>query len=118
MKKNSKKNNNYFANVETSQKTKKKFKINNSLLKAKQIPIAGIHSIFSALNNKNRKLHYLITTYTNLSKWKDTINKLKLILFSFLLHVFRVTFPTSPPTFELSPLCMKIFTLTFTESIR
>ena len=69
MKKNSKKNNNYFANVETSQKTKKKIKINNGLLKTNQIPIAGIHSIFSALNNKNRKFHYLITTNTNLSKW-------------------------------------------------
>ena len=80
MKRNSKKNNNYFANAETSQKTKKKFKINNSLLKTNQIPIAGIHSIFSALNNKNRKLHYLITTNTNLSKWKDEINKLKLKL--------------------------------------
>ena len=80
MKKNSKKDNNYFTNVETSQKTKKKFKINNTLLKTNQIPIAGIHSIFSALNNKNRKLHYLITTDTHLSKWKDEINKLKLKL--------------------------------------
>ncbi len=80
MKKKSKKNNNYFANVETSQKTKKKIKTNNSLLKTNQIQIAGIHSIFSALNNKNRKLHYLITTNTNLSKWKDEINRLKLKL--------------------------------------
>merc|ERR1711991_946852 len=70
----------YFTNVETSQKTKKKFKINNSSLEANQIPIAGIHSIFSALNNKNRKFHYLITTNTNLPKWKDEINKLKLKL--------------------------------------
>ena len=34
----------------------------------------------SALNNKNRKLHYLITTDTNVSKWKDEINKFKLKL--------------------------------------
>ena len=80
MKKISKKNNNYFVNVETSQKTNKKFKINNSLLKNNQIPIAGIHSIFSALNNKHRKLHYLITTNKNLLKWRDEINKLKLNL--------------------------------------
>ena len=47
MKKNSKKNNDDFANVEASQKTKKrKFKINSSLLKTNQIPIVGIHSIF------------------------------------------------------------------------
>ena len=80
MKKNSKKHINYFANVESSQKAKKKSKNNNSLLKNNQIPIAGIHPIFSALNNKNRKLHYLITTNTNLSKWKDQISKLKLKL--------------------------------------
>ena len=59
---------------------KKKLKINDSLLKTNQISIAGIHAIFSALNNKNRKLHYLITTSTHLSKWKDEINKLNLKL--------------------------------------
>lgn len=80
MKKNPKKNNNYFANSKTGQKTNKKFKLNDILLKTNQIPIAGIHSILSALNNKNRKLHYLITTNTYLSKWKDEINKLKLKL--------------------------------------
>ena len=80
MKRNSKKKYNYFAKAETSQKTKKKFRLNNSFLKTNQIPISGIHSIFSALKNKNRKLHYLITTNTNLPKWKDEINKLKLNL--------------------------------------
>ena len=80
MKRTSKKHKNYFANVETNQKTKKTNKFNNSFLKTNQIPIAGIHSIFSALKNKNRKLHYLITTNTNLPKWKDEINKLKLKL--------------------------------------
>ena len=46
-----------------------------SVLKTKQILIAGRHSILSALNNKNRRLHSLITTNTNFSKWKDEINK-------------------------------------------
>ena len=48
--------------------------------KNNQIPIAGRHSILSALNNKNRKLHYLITTNNNLSKWNDELNKLQLKL--------------------------------------
>ena len=81
MKRNSKKNNNYFANVNTNQKTKeKKNQYNYTLLKTNQISIAGRHSILSALNNKNRKLHYLITTNTNFSKWKDEIHQLKLKL--------------------------------------
>ncbi len=33
-------------------KKQKKFKINNGSLKTNQIPIAGIHSIFSALKKK------------------------------------------------------------------
>ena len=80
MKRNTQKKNSHFANAETGKKAKKKFKINNGLLKTNQIPIAGTHSIFSALKNKNRKFHYLITTNTNLPKWKDEINKLKLKL--------------------------------------
>ena len=82
MKKNSKKHNNYFDNVETKQRTKEKknFQFKYNLLKTNKIPIAGKHSILSAINNKNRKLHYLITTDTNLSKWKDEINKIKLKL--------------------------------------
>ena len=80
MKRNTQKKNSHFANAETGKKAKKKFKINNGLLKTNQIPIAGTHSIFSALKNKNRKFHYLITTNTNLPKWKDEINKLRLKL--------------------------------------
>ena len=80
MKRITKKKISHFANAETDQKTKKKFKINNGSLKTNQILIAGTHSIFSALRNKNRKHHYLITTNTNLPKWKDEINKLKLKL--------------------------------------
>ena len=82
MKRNSKKYNNYFDNVETNQRTKEKKKnqFNYNLLKTNQIPIAGKHSILSALNNKKRKLHYLITTDTNLSKWQYEINKIKLKL--------------------------------------
>ena len=81
MKRNSKKNNNYFANGEINKKTKeKKIFQNYSLLKTNQIPIAGKHPILSALNNKNRKLHYLITNDRNFSKWKEEINKLKLKL--------------------------------------
>ena len=85
MKRITKKKNSHFANAETGQKAKKNFKINNGSLKTNQIPIAGIHSIFSALKNKNRKFHYLITTNTNLPKWKDEINKLKLKL--SLIHI-------------------------------
>ena len=80
MKRNSKKHNNYFANVETNQKNKEKNYLSNSLLRTNQIPLVGKHSILTALNNKNRKLHYLITTNTNFSKWKKEINKLKLKL--------------------------------------
>ena len=84
MKRITQKKNGYFANAETGQKTKKKFKINNNSLEANQIPIAGIHSIFSALKNKNRKLYYLITTNINLPKWKDEINKLKKLIRYYL----------------------------------
>ena len=80
MKRNSKKKFNYFTNDELGKQTKEKNFQNYSLLKTNQIPIAGTHSIFSALKNKNRKHHYLITTNTNLPKWKDEINKLKLKL--------------------------------------
>ena len=82
MKRNSKKHNNYFVNTKASQNTKekKKSQFNNSLLKTYQIPLAGKHSILSALKNKNRKLHYLVTTNTNFSKWKNEISKLKLKL--------------------------------------
>ena len=80
MKRNSKKKN-YFINDETNKTTKeKKIFQNYNLLKNNQIPIAGKHSILSALNNKNRKLHYLITNDTNFSKWKEKINRLKLKL--------------------------------------
>ena len=82
MKRNSKKINNHFTKVEKNKKTKEKkiFHFNYTSLKNNQIPIAGRHSILSALNNKNRKLHYLITNDTNVSKWKDEINKFKLKL--------------------------------------
>ena len=82
MKKNSKKRNNYFANIEANQNTKEKTKFQpiKSLLAIKQIPLTGRHTILSALNNKNRKLHYLITTAENHSKWEEEIGKLKLKL--------------------------------------
>ena len=81
MKRNSKKNNNCFANVEKNKNSKeKKFFQNNNLLKTNQILLAGRHSILSALNNKKRKVHYLVTTNANQSKWKEEINKLKLKL--------------------------------------
>ena len=82
MKRNSKKINNHFTKAEKNKTTKEKkiFHFNYTSLKNNQIPIVGRHSILSALNNKNRKLHYLITTNTYLSKWKDIINELKLKL--------------------------------------
>jgi len=82
MKRNSKKHNTYFDNVKTNHKTKEKkiFQYNNDVLKTNQLVIVGKHSILSALKNKNRKLHYLITTNTDFSKWKDEINQLKLKL--------------------------------------
>ena len=75
MKRNSKKINNHFTKVENNKKIKeqKNFHFNYTSLKNNQIPIAGRHSILSALNNKNRKLHYLITTDKNFSKWKEEI---------------------------------------------
>ena len=82
MKRNLKKSKNYFTNFETNQKTKEKknFQYKNSSLKSNQIQLAGIHTILSALNNKNRKLHYLITTEASHIKWKKEIHKLKLNL--------------------------------------
>ena len=82
MKRNSRKHNNYFAHVQKDQKSKEKniFQFNNSLLKNKQLPLAGRHSILSALKNKKRKFHYLITTNANYPKWKHEIDKLKLNL--------------------------------------
>ena len=82
MKKYSKKRNRHFSNIETNQSTKEKkvFQPIQILLKINQIPLAGKHPILSALKNKNRKLHYLITTNENLSKWEEKICKLKLKL--------------------------------------
>jgi len=81
MKRNSKKNNNHFSNVETNKKSKKKkTRFNNSLLKPNHILLVGKHPILSALNNNKRILHNLITIDANYSKWKDVINKLKLKL--------------------------------------
>ena len=82
MKRNSKKFNNHFTKAEKNMATKEKkfFHFNYTSSKNNQIPIVGLHSILSALNNKNRKLHYLITTNINVSKWKDEINKFKLKL--------------------------------------
>ena len=53
----------YTSKIDSIFSTKEKeiFHFNNTSLKNNQIPIAGRHSILSALNNKNRKLHYLIT---------------------------------------------------------
>ena len=59
---------------------KKIFQPKNGLLKNNLIPIAGNHAVLSALQNKNRKLHYLMTVSENHSKWGDKINKLKLKL--------------------------------------
>ena len=77
MKRNSKKHNNYFDNVEINQRTReKKNQFNYNLLKTNQIPIAGKHSILSAVQNKNRKLHYLITTKENYSLWIEETSNL------------------------------------------
>ena len=82
MKKKIKKRNNSFANNEANQNTKEKKKNQpiKSLSKIKQIPLTGRHAILSALNNKNRKLHYLITTAENHLRWEEEISKLKLKL--------------------------------------
>ncbi len=82
MKKNFKKHNKQSANIEKKQKIKAKKKNHpiNNFLKIKQMPIAGRHAILSALKNKSRKLHYLITTSENYTKWEDEIDKLKLKL--------------------------------------
>ena len=82
MKKKLKRNNKYFSNIETNQNNKEKKKIQpvKILLKINQILLTGRHAILSALNNKNRKLHYLITTIENYSKWGEEITKLKLKL--------------------------------------
>ncbi len=82
MKRKSKKHKNYFAHLETNQETKEQkiFQIKKNLLKTNQILLAGKHSILSALYNKKRKHHYIITTNENLSKWQEKINKLKLNL--------------------------------------
>ena len=82
MKKSSKKRNIYFSNIETNQNNKEKkiFQSNDSYLKINQIPLSGRHPILSALNNKNRKLHYLITSKAHYLTWEKEISKLKLKL--------------------------------------
>ena len=82
MKKNSKKHNKYFANIETkpNKKEKKIYQANGSYLNINQMPLTGRHSILSALSNKNRKLHYLVTSKAHFSTWEKEINKLKLKL--------------------------------------
>ena len=82
MKQNSKNQNRYNAHVETNKIVKRKTRLysNSNILKTNQIPLAGKHSILSALKNKSRKLHYLITTNENFSKWTEEISKLKLTL--------------------------------------
>ena len=77
-----KKNNRFFPLKGTKQSTteKIKFESKNIFLKNNQIPLAGKHSILSAIQNKNRKLHYLVTTKENYSIWFEEINKLKLKL--------------------------------------
>ena len=82
MNRNSQKHHNYYTKVETNKKNKEKnnLQFNNRFFKTNQIPLVGKHPILSALNNKKRKLHYLITTDENQLKWKYEINKLKLKL--------------------------------------
>ena len=81
MKKNLKKRNRKLYSIETNKNIKKKKNQHiKNLVKIKQIPLAGKHAILSALNNKNRKLHCLITTDENYLKWEDEIHKLKLQL--------------------------------------
>ena len=77
-----KKNNRFFPLKGTRQSIteKIKFESKNIFLKNNQIPLAGKHSILSAMQNKNRKLHYLVTTKENYSIWFEEINKLKLKL--------------------------------------
>ena len=77
-----KKNNKVFPIRETKQsiREQKNFDPKNSFLKKNQIPIAGKHSILSAIKNKNRKLHYLVTTKEDYSTWFEEISKLKLKL--------------------------------------
>ena len=65
-------------------KRKSKRVENNSSKKLKlqtnQIILSGKHSILSALNNKNRKLYYLILTEESSKFWKEQIQVLNLSL--------------------------------------
>ena len=78
MKNKSNKHSKFFQNKEI--KEKQNFQSKISMFKKNQIALAGRHSIMSALNNQDRKLHYLITTNQNYLRWKDEIIKLKLKL--------------------------------------
>ena len=83
MKKNLKKKDyKFFPSRDTKQRIKEKvnFESKNIFFKNNLIPLAGKHSILSAIQNKNRKLHYLITTKENYSAWFEEISKLKLKL--------------------------------------
>ncbi len=77
-----KKQKKFFPAIEKTKKirVKKIFQPKNILLKNNQIPIFGNHAALSALQNKNRKIHYLITISEYHSKWEEKINKLKLKL--------------------------------------
>jgi 23S rRNA (guanosine2251-2'-O)-methyltransferase len=53
---------------------------NKLKLEANQIILSGRHSILSALNNKNRKLYYLLLTKESSLFWKEQIKVLNLSL--------------------------------------
>ena len=59
--------------------SRKQTNYSNNIAKG-PIKLAGKHSTLSALNNRNRNLHYLITNNANHSEWKDKIDKLNLKL--------------------------------------
>ena len=69
---------------QVTKKRKPKRVENNSSNKLKletnQIILSGRHSILSALNNKNRKLYYLLLTKESLLFWKEQIKVLNLSL--------------------------------------
>jgi len=67
----------------TKKRTSKRVENNSSnklKLEANQIILSGRHSILSALNNKNRKLYYLLLTKESSLFWKEQIKVLNLSL--------------------------------------
>ena len=63
----------FFKNKDVIKESKNIILKNNLNLKPNQLVLYGNHAVLSALQNKQRKLHYLISTKENYMQWEKSI---------------------------------------------